>query len=477
MSITLFGLLALAAGGFLAVFGSALSLLCLVLLATLFGGSAAITLSTGSSIQPASLLVVILAGRCAIGGGATRFALVAAAKANAPLAVFTAYGVLTAPLLPFIFAGAIDVTPLRPIVTHDPFAVFPLAFSSQNLTTAGYLLTTFMGAIGAFVAVQYRGAADRVVTVATTIAIAHAMLGFAGLVAAHTPLQAVFDFFRNGSYNQLDQEIGGIVRMNGIFAEASNYAAFAVGYFVLMVELWLRDVRPRWTGLGAALLGLALVVATSSSGYIALGGYAVILGIRLAVAPGSIPARKVVEMAAICACGLIIVAALALARPAVLATIETVYRKMIVEKSASTSGMVRLMWAKQGFEAFFASGGLGVGAGSFRSSSLPTAILGSMGIVGLATYLLQSLRVTAPFRRSTYYLCDTIEGNLSAAFSWAFVAQSIPQIVGAPSPDPGLSWGLIAGLALGFRLAEPRRAVDGRARSPARESAHFRAMV
>jgi hypothetical protein len=452
MSITIFGVLVALIGGYLMLRASALAMLLFVMLTTLLGGSAAFYLANGSSVLPSIEAVLLLAIRCAMPTHRRLGTLRASLDANLPLLLFTAYGVGGALVLPFIFAGALDVAPLRPIFSLDPFATAPLGFTPQNLTSAGYLFTTALGAICAFVAIQAPGAEMRVARTVALIAIIHATLGYIGIFIAGTPLAAVLDFFRNGLYNQLDQEIAGLSRMNGIFAEASTFAGYGFIYFVFATELWLRGIDERWTRIASPLMFSALVISTSTTAYIGIAGYLAILVLRQTLFPATIPFAKLAAMTA----GVLIATAAVLAvlvtRPEYLKVVDVVYRIMLVNKTESESGLVRLMWARQGIEAFWVSGGIGVGIGSFRSSSLGSAILGSMGLIGVATYAAQMLRVIQPFRQSTYVTTGNPRIDVGVAAAWTVIAMSIPSFVSAPSPDPGLNWGLLVGIALGLRF-------------------------
>jgi len=462
MSITIFGLLVALIGGYLMLRASALAMLVFVMLTTLLGGSAAFYLANGSSVLPSIEAVLLLAIRCVMPTHRRLGTLRASLDANLPLLLFTAYGVGGALVLPFIFAGALDVAPLRPIFSLDPFATAPLGFTPQNLTSAGYLFTTALGAVCAFVAIQAPGAEARVARTVAVIAITHATLGYIGILSAGTPLAAVLDVFRNGLYNQLDQEVAGLARMNGIFAEASTFAGYGFIYFVFATELWLRRIDERWTRIASLLMFSALVISTSTTAYIGLAAYLAMLVIRQILFPTTIPFAK---LAAIMA-GLLVATAAILAvlvtRPEYLKVVDVVYRMMLVNKAESESGLVRLMWARQGIEAFWVSGGIGVGIGSFRSSSLGSAILGSMGLIGVATYAAQMLRVIQPFRQSTFVTTGNPRTDVGVAAAWTVIAMSIPSFVSAPSPDPGLNWGLLVGIALGLRfgtVVAPRSAM------------------
>ncbi len=61
---------------------------------------------------------------------------------------------------------------------------------------------------------------------------------------------------------------------------------------------------------------------------------------------------------------------------------SAVFNDMIWRKAESVSGRQRAFWAGQSVSAFLQSFGLGVGPGSFRSSSLLTAVLGATGVIG-----------------------------------------------------------------------------------------------
>ncbi len=451
MTITIFGVAVAVIGGILMLRASLLAMLIFVMFTTLLGGSAAFYLSTGSSVLPAIEAVILLGIRSVLPTHRPTGVLRSGLTANAPLLLFTIYGIAGAFVLPWIFAGAIDVAPLRPVASPNPFVTVPLRFTPQNLTSAGYLLTTALGAVCAVAAVQTTGAHHRIARVAAIIAIMHASLGFLGIIVAGTPVADALNFFRNALYNQVEQDVGGLARMNGIFAETSSFSGYAFTYFVFVTELWLRNVDRRWTGFASLALLSALVVSTSTTGYIGLAGYCAIIGLRQILFPATVKLSKIVPIATGVLVVTVTVFAILALRPEYLRIVELVFRSMILNKSESESGLVRMMWARQGVEAFWVSGGLGMGIGSFRSSSLGTAILGSMGVIGVATYTVQLFRVIQPLRQSTYVRTGDARVDVGVAASWTAVAMVIPAFVSAPSPDPGLNWGLMAGIALGLR--------------------------
>ncbi len=454
MSVTLFGVLVIVTGSWLLLRGSIVAMLIFVMICSLMSGAAALAPSglNGSTVPPAATAMPFLILRCLLPGTGTARVVGQAIRATIWLGFFALYGALTAYVLPRIFAGTIAVTPLRPIAGDNLFVTYPLAFSAQNVTVSVYLLLTAFGALCSFVALRQPGAPRLWARAVSVVALLHAGFGFASVVLAGTPLEAILKFFRNGFYAQLDQTVQGLVRMNGIAPEPSGYALYGFGYFVLATELWLRDVDPRWTRAASIALGSALLLSTSSTAYVGLAGYAMIGGLRLFIMPGGVRSGKLLALGAMAGLGAVLALLLVLRHPEAWNAVASMASRLLFEKGESLSGQQRLMWAKQGLAAFWASGGLGIGVGSFRSSSLVTAIIGSVGVIGTTAFVAHLLAVVKPLRRSTYHAPPPIEQRMGVAASWTVLVMLVPAAVTAASPDPGLSWGLTSGAALALRF-------------------------
>lgn len=450
---TVFGVLIIGIGTILLISASATAMLAFVMVTTLMGGSAALALPAlgGSTVPPANLALLFLALRVILPSPGHSERLVRGMADNAFLILFALYGAISAWLLPQMFEGTVKVTPLRPGAVRQLYESTPLHFSSQNVTTSVYLIGTMIAGVGTAVAAARPGAASRLARIGIAIAIVHALLGFLSTIAPGTPLEAVIEFFRNGRYAQLDQSIGGLRRMNGIWPEASGFAAFGSAWLIFTTELWLRDVHARAAGFAAALLGIALLLSTSSTAYVTLAGYGAVLALRTLLLPGSVPLAKMLALLAALFAATSVVLAVTAFAPRSFDGFARILSIMTVEKTDSGSGMQRLFWATQGFEAFAASGGLGIGAGSFRSSSLPTAILGSMGVIGIVAFTGHLLRAFRPLRRSTWRAGVAGPEAVGAAASWTALLMLMPSTVSAPSPDPGVLWAMFAGLALALR--------------------------
>lgn len=451
---TLFGLLTAVLGFWLLRQKNVLLLLAAMLALGLLEASAAIFLPSlgNSSIPPARMMLgfLLLASLWQLG---TRASLLQEAlAANWALAVFCIYGLISALLLPKIFAGAINVVPMRPVGLRSLFDTFPLAFSPQNVTTGVYLIGTGLTAITAYIAGRLATDITPLIKVGIAIALTQAITGILGVLLVHTPWDAFVDFIRNGSYSQIQQADKSLIRVSGFMSEPSAYARVAIIWMVFCTELWLRDIRPRWSGVGALLLAGVLIASASSTAYVGLGIYAIVLAGRFLTFPTYARSAKLLPLALFGVLGVIGLLALIVLSDTVANEFAKTFQRMTVEKSGSESGQQRLFWAMQGIDAFKVSWGLGIGAGSFRSSSIAMAIVGSMGVIGICSFTLSCLGLFrfSPSPRAA--VGDKLRLDVASAAAWSALGTLYPAIVIQNSPDPGMEFAAFAGLALALRL-------------------------
>ncbi|MFV0644558.1 MAG: glycoside hydrolase [Sphingomonadaceae bacterium] len=460
MTPTIIGFVTFLLGAYVLIrWRSPLLILCLVLVAGMFQSSAVAILTAvgGSTITPPRFLLLFLFISVAAAVSTRASLLREAVTENAPLLIFCLYGVLSALLLPRIFAGQIYVFPLRPTGLRNLYDTFPLAPTSQNITTAIYLAGTGLTALCAYIAARLARDVTPLVKTGIFIGLTHSLIGILGVTLAGTQWDLVVEFVRNASYSQLSQEASGMVRMAGFAAEPSVYANFAGPWFIFLVELWLRDVSRRWTGFSALVVMVVLVLSTSSSAYVLLAGYGLILLLRMLAFPHYMTAGKLTTIALLGIGGLLVLLGIYLSSARFAQQFGDMFQQMTVGKSDSESGLQRMFWAMQGVDAFVVSNGLGIGAGSFRSSSLIMAILGSMGVIGLVTFGLYCLSLLRIFGRSANRV-DHMRGSLSEACIWAALIGLLPALIIGPSPDPGMEFAIFA--ALGLALRYPRWQAD-----------------
>jgi hypothetical protein len=468
MQPTLIGFVVLLVGFLIAVLGSTPAMMSMLMLCGLMSGSAAVILTAlgGSSIPPIQVALGFLVIRVLVPTPGHLDRLKASIHDNAALIAYVFYGLAGAVVLPRIFARSMDVPPLRFTGLRYIYDALPLVPTSQNVTTAVYLLGTLLVAISMYIAVSLPRGPAYFMRTAVILGWIHLFFGVAGVVVKGTPADALLQFFRNGSYAQLDQSYGGFIRISGIAPEASSYADYAFCWFVLIFECWLRGIWPRWTGITATAMLALLLFSTSGTAYVALTGYSVVLLLRLLV-PGNVMAKRMVTIIGAGIGIATLVAIVCLARPALTTAFSDMILHMTVDKGNSESGLQRAFWAKKGIEAFIVSHGLGIGPGSFRSSSLGTAILGSMGVIGVVTFATYLLQVLRPWRNSSFVQPADPLTALGAAASWAALVSLFSSMISAPSADPGTSFAIFSGVALSLRARRAASAVSARAPSSA----------
>ena len=459
MELTFIGLIQIAVGGIIALTGGLRSIFVFLVMSSLFDGSASVLLPAlgGSSIPPVQFALLFIFLRILMPGSGLVGTIPDAIHANWWLVLFTVYGVATAYLGPRLFGGSFDVFPMQPDTSRGLFYTVPLRPTSQNITAGVYLLGTLLLAIASYIACRFRGGASALVSAAIWAGWIHIATGVFDVATRGTPLESVLSVFRNGNYAQVDHEIAGFLRIRGLLPESSSYAGLGFSLFVLNAELWYRSIRNKATGLVAAALALVLFFSTSSTAYVALAGYMAFFLLRAFALPYTVGKGKFRQVAIIGLLILFIVAVALIAIPSLPYSIYDMILKMTVEKSGSDSGEQRLFWAMQGWYGFLASYGLGIGSGSFRSSSMIMAILGSMGVIGIATFFMYLLTVFQPWRRSTYGPTEDLRQSLGGALGSSAVLLLIPASIASPQPNPGTIFAILAGAALALRPVVARR--------------------
>lgn len=454
---TIFGIVIAVIGLLLLLGGQVPAMYSFVILCSLMGGSAALQLPAlgGSSIPPVQFALGFMVLRLLLPGSGAGALVAQGIRANALLVAYAIYGVTMAFVGPRIFYEQMMIVPMRTTATYM-FATFKLIPSSQNITASVYMLGTMMMAVASFAACRTENGPRILVRTGVAVCCIHIFFGVTGVLFAGTAWSDVLDFFRNGSYAQLDQRLGTIVRMNGIHPEPSSYAGFGLVWFLFMAECWYRGVEPKVTGWVALAMGLTLAASTSSTAYLGLGAYLLILVLRTALFPDGVSSAKVIALGLVGLSFAIVISLAFLLSPSLVTTATDVFTSMTVGKQGTDSALQRAFWAKQGVGAFNASYGLGIGPGSFRSSSFPTAVIGATGLFGAITFSLYLLHVLKPWRASTYNRLRTPEDSIGVAAAWTAFCMLIPAAFVSPTADPGGDFAIFAGAALALRRPRAR---------------------
>jgi hypothetical protein len=400
-----------------------------------------------SSIPPAMLSLAFVAAQVIKSSAWRQPEMGLAVTKNAWLILYCFYCAVTAMVLPRMFAGLINLIPMG----QSALGFVPLHVTAQNTTQAFYTLGTGFAAVCATLFSTDRQSPPLIVTALVVVTWIHALSGVLDLAFNAAHIQGAFEFARTGAYAQLTQGVGDFHRISALCSEPSVYATQGSTYFVFMCELWLRGISPKRTGPAALFMAIMLALSTSSTAYVFLLCYGAILLARSVIVPGALRFRQAAVFFALGVLGAAMALGVILINPHLASEVASTVSEMTVGKTQSQSGIERGLWAKQGLDAMWATHGLGVGVGSFRSSSLFTAVLGSVGPAGLIVFLGYCAQVTKFGRRSSYISQVEPRVGAGAAAGWTALMTLAPAALSWPSADPGLLFALMAGLSLGWR--------------------------
>ena len=290
---------------------------------------------------------------------------------------FGVVAIVSAIVLPFLFAGTPAFVP-RLTIDEQVGAMNPVAFGVSNIAQAGYLSLNLM-LLGMLSRRLNREdvliAFHRAAQLGAVLALSTIMLDYLDAPVWSGLLK---DALRTNEAGMLFDELSvdGERRIFGMFSEPSYagvYCAAYSGYFI--TRAWFNGHSfTDW--LYALLLGWAVIITTSSLGTIGL----VIAGTALL---WSVPAsRKAVQIGGFAA---VILAMLLIDDP--LSYLE-------FDKLDTLSAINRLASDLRSVELVQETGGLGVGLGSHRASSLLSTLFATTGIIGGSLFLIAVFKAT-----------------------------------------------------------------------------------
>ncbi|MBY0383506.1 MAG: hypothetical protein K2W78_16560 [Xanthobacteraceae bacterium] len=355
---------------------------------TLLGAAAAFILEAvgGTNISPSHLLLGFLSLTLLSQPDIRRNALTSIQSGGASfwLLVTLIYSLLSAYFLPRFFEGQTFVFAVR---AQNSGSVL-LAPSMSNITQSIYFIGNFVCFI--LLSAYANSAAGRRVLLNAALACAILNLGFAALdlITYWTGTTDLLSFIRNANYTLLsDTEVAGFKRIVGSFTEASSFGYCTLGYFAFTSQLWFNGVRPRLTFVVMMLSLISLVFSTSTTAYVGLGIYLIVVygATAFRFATKSATPRMVLFLIA----GPIVAAFAVLLiqfSDTYSAYIGGLLDTMVFNKLSTDSGVERSMWNQQALQSFVDTFGFGVGNGSVRASSFVVACLASLGFIGTIMY-------------------------------------------------------------------------------------------
>jgi hypothetical protein len=393
MQITLLGLILVPLSLLWA--GQPVRLLQLALVSSVFEAAAALVIDGSFGVQPAlvpgMLFITYVTAQYALGmrypgeGVSLRAAL--------PLLMLLSYALLSAWLMPDTFAGNVMVWPQRP--DYLSTGMVPLQHTSGNVTQSMYLILNVILTLAVAIfltraAIPYRSIIGAYLG-GGYVVVGLAFWQFASRVAGvpfpNDLLQS------NPGWAILEQGIETVPRIQGPFSEASAFAGYMSA--VALCCLWLsvrgyQVMRPNW------LLALAIIstlLSTSTTGILTL-----VIGLPTVFAIASIggnPAAlgRILKISGFLLLGgVVALGPVFILQPRLIDSVNTVVEATLT-KGESDSYNDRTAADIGALDTVAETYGLGVGWGSYRSSSLIPGLLANAGVFGIAMVLWLIIRV------------------------------------------------------------------------------------
>jgi hypothetical protein len=441
-----------------------LRLLQLALVAAVFEAAAAVivggTFGLPLAMVPGLLFILYVVGQYLLGMRYPGEGLVL--RAAVPLLLLLGYALLSVVLLPGAFEGKIMVVPQKLDPSGEIYV--PLAFNAGNVTQSLYLTMNVGMAIvvALFVtraAISYRSIL-RAYLLGGYVAVGIAFWQFASRVAGVPFPNDVF--YSNSGWAIVEQALGAVPRIQGPFSEPAGLAFYLSGLCFCCLWLCVRGHRLMRPELLLALAMLAMFLSTSTTGLVALGG-GLPLVLLFAARKGDV---KALGRSASTVVGLAVASAVALApvlilKPDLLDSVSAVVEQTL-SKTDSDSYEERSLADQMALATVGQTSGLGVGWGSFRSSSLVPGLLANAGVFGLAMVLWMAARLSRLAARAAVASRGHPGQVLVDGFSAALCGQLAAALLSAPTIG-SLAFFLQLGCVIG---AAARITIDSR--SPAR---------
>ena len=433
--------------------------------AALLQAAAALFIGT-AQLVPGQLAAAffILAIAIRQGGLAAMMKVITPMQTGFILLALTFWGVFSAIVLPAVFQGSFDVYPLTNPNMLAALVEYPVGPNPSNLNHSFYAVMNLV----TFVAVAAMArTTNAVLAGAYAIVFASALnlvLAFLDVATHAVGMASALDIIRNAEYAQhFTQTIMGMKRISGSYPEPSVFATMSVGLFAFCLRLWRGGVLSSLSGPIAAGTLFAIIMCTSSTGYVALAAYlAVVYGMAMArMDSGSVrrslfTSRRALfisfgPMAALV--GVMLVAF----RPDLLTPVTDIFDASLTTKLQSDSGEERMRWNMSGLQNIIDSYGMGTGLGTIRTSSFIIGVPAQLGLFGTLLFAVFFVRIfSAPKIKPQTIEMDRALQVAAAARSSCF-AFLLAACVSSGVLDLGLIFYSAAGLACGLLFSAPQQ--------------------
>jgi len=437
-------------------------------MSTLLGAAAAFNLSGANvSIPPAHVLFIFLFVRLFFPRETQQKILrtMAVGRPAFWLTVTVVTSLVTTYFMPRLFWGELFVFPVRTQVA----GLVPLEPATSNFTQSCYLIAdaTCFVVLSGYAAT--RGGVKVLISAGLAAATLNLVFACVDLFTYFTGTAELLSPIRNASYSMLvETDMGGFKRIVGSFTEASAFGGTTIGYFAFTSRLWLIGVYPRFCGILALLSLVAILFATSSTGYVGLLAYLAVAYAEILLRVMSRPSTRQMQFFVLVVPPLLLIVGLTIALNGSLSSsARDLFDMFLFEKLASSSGVERSAWNMVALQSFFDTFGLGVGNGSARASSFVIAVLSNLGIFGTIPFAIFFLKILLG-RSDPSYSPLELAGQLAArsmCLAWILAA-----CVSDPLVDLGLQFYAFAAIAGATYLTSDLQFFRKNQRDPSWES-------
>ena len=381
---------------------------------------------------PILLLLIIV--RAFFSRSGPDFLLTSALRFNrlALLFLFWVVAMLVTFTMPRLFAGEVEVVPIR----GELYTTTLLEPTPQNVSQAVYITISILGVFAFARILRSRGDRQHALKAMVFGGFVTAMTGMLDFSTQYLPIGWLLDPLRTATYQMATNiEVMGGKRVVGLMPEASSFGGLCLAMLsaTIFYRRAISDPRVRniYSPIVIALLLLCCWLAKSSGTYLGMSVLGVVLvaeGLLRAYSRGQ--TRQLYRQDLIGELSIIIgLFGLALVvfilDPAILQPAFDLIDRMVLQKTESASYEERGMWRRVALESIFTTGGLGVGLGGTRASSSFVAIFSSTGLLGGLLYY--GFVVQTLLRKSTHM--DWEGQFILAAFRFSFIPSFVVSLL------------------------------------------------
>jgi hypothetical protein len=350
-----------------------------------------------------------------------------------PLLALLFYALLSVMVLPDMFAGKIMVWPQKADPLQPGFV--PLAFNSGNITQLMYLAMNVVMAVATALfltrsAISYNSIL-KAYLLGGYVVVGISFWQFVSRVASVPFPDDIL--YSNPGWAIVEQSMGNVPRIQGPFSEPAGLAFYLSGLCFCSLWLTARNYSTMRPSLLLILAVTAMLLSTSTTGLAILG---VGLPMTLMAAGVGSDARSLgglaVTLAVLVLGAAIAIAPVFLLKPSMMDSIDTVVESTLA-KSDSGSFEERTGIDTAALGTMSDSYGLGVGWGSFRTSSLLPGLVANSGAFGIAAVLWLVSRIRRLTKRAATASPRHPARILVDGFSAALCGQLSAALLSAPT--------------------------------------------